>query len=119
MYYCLVAIDAALTLLSSNLRNCSCLILLNEKRNICCGDVQLVTQHSEPNDADVAPPSVWEVVDQALVGPSVRQLGVVDEDGGTCTWHGCHEAHTTIEVVGEAEHLAALVNDHLDWDVRR
>lgn len=84
-----------------------------------CGDVWLVTQHSEPNDADVAPPSVWEVVDQALVGPSVGQLGVVDEDGGTCTWHGGHEAHTAIEVVGEAEHLATLVNYHLDWDVRR
>ena len=77
----------------------------------------LVTQHSEPDDADVAPPSVWEVVDQALVGPSVGQLGVVDEDGGTCTWHGGHEAHTAIEVVGEAEHLTALVNDHLQQDV--
>lgn len=82
-------------------------------------NILLVTQHGEPDDADVAPPSVWEVVDQALVGPSVGQLGVVDEDGGTCTWHGGHEAHTTIEVVGEAEHLAALVNDHLDRDVRR
>lgn len=79
--------------------------------------MRLVTQHSEPNDADVAPPSVWQVVDQALVGPSVGQLGVVDEDGGTCTWHGGHEANATIEVVGEAEHLATLVNYHLDWDV--
>lgn len=78
-----------------------------------------VTQHGEPNDANVAPPSVWEVVDQALVGPSVGQLGVVDEDGGTCTWHGGHKADTTIEVVGEAEHLAALVNYHLDCNVRK
>lgn len=79
----------------------------------------MFTKHGEPNDADVAPPSVGEVVDQALVGPSVWQLGVVDEDGGTCTWHGGHKAHTTIEVVGKAEHLAALVNYHLDWCVTR
>lgn len=75
----------------------------------------LVTQHGEPNHTNVASPPVWEIVDQALVGPSVRELGVVDEDGGTCAWHGGHEAHTAIEVVCEAEHLAALVNDHLDW----
>lgn len=37
-----------------------------------CGDVQLVTQHGEPNNTNVASPSVWEIVDQALVGPSVR-----------------------------------------------
>lgn len=77
----------------------------------------LVTQHSEPNDTDVTPPSVREVVDQALVRPSVCQLGVVDEDGGTCTWHGGHKAHTTIEVVSEAEHLATLVNDHLNQGI--
>lgn len=75
--------------------------------------MRLVTQHCEPNDADVAPPSVWKVVDQALVGPCVGQLGVVNEDGGTCAWHGGHKAHTTVEVVGKAKHLATLVNDHL------
>ncbi|TNN42478.1 hypothetical protein EYF80_047346 [Liparis tanakae] len=79
----------------------------------CC-DGRLFTQHGEPDDADVAPPSVREVVDQALVGPSVRQLGVVDEDGGTFTGHGGHEAHAADELVGEAEHLAALVDDHLE-----
>lgn len=82
-------------------------------------DILSVTQHGEPDDADVAPPSVWKVVDQALVGSSVRQLGVVDEDGGTCAWHGGHEAHTAVEVVGEAEHLATLVNYHLDRDCRK
>lgn len=76
----------------------------------------LVTQHREPNDADVAPPSVREVVDQALVRPSVGQLSVVNEDGGTCAWHCGHEAHTTVEAVGETEHLATLVDDHLIWD---
>lgn len=81
--------------------------------------MQLLTQHCQPNDADVPSPPVREVVDEALVGPSVGQLGVVDEDGGTCAWHGGHEAHTTIEVVGEAEHLSALVNYHLGWDARR
>lgn len=78
-----------------------------------------ITQNGQPNDADVAPPSVRKVVDQALVGPSVRELGVVDEDGGTCARHGGHEAHTAVEVVGEAEHLAALVNDHLECDMRQ
>lgn len=74
------------------------------------------TQHSEPDDADVAPPSVGEVVDQALVGARVRQLGVVDEDGGTCAGHGGHEAHSAVQVVGQAEHLTALVDDHLEGE---
>lgn len=73
------------------------------------------TQHGETDNTDIPAPSVWEVVDKALVGASVIQLGVVDEDGGTCTWHGGHEAHSTIEMVGKAEHLAALVNYHLHW----
>lgn len=78
-----------------------------------------ITQNSQPNDANVAPPSVRKVVDQALVGPSVRELGVVDEDGGTCARHGGHKAHTAVEVVGEAKHLATLVNDHLECDMKR
>lgn len=73
------------------------------------------TQHGETDNTDIPAPSVWEVVDKALVGASVSQLGVVDEDGGTCTWHGGHEAHPTIEMVGKAEHLATLVNYHLHW----
>lgn len=78
-----------------------------------------ITQNSQPNDANVASPSVRKVVDQALVGPSVRELGVIDEDGGTCARHGGHKAHTAVEVVGEAEHLATLVNDHLECDMNR
>lgn len=78
--------------------------------------MRLVTQHCEANDTDVSPSSVGEVVYQALVGPSVRQLGVVDEDGGTCAWHGGHKANTAIEMVGEVEHLAILVNYHLEWE---
>lgn len=71
------------------------------------------TQHSEADNADIPTPSVREVVDKALVGASVRQLGVVDEDGGTCAWHGGHESHSAVEVVRKAEYLAALVNYHL------
>lgn len=78
-------------------------------------DDLLVTQHCESNDTYVAPPSVWEVVDQALVGPSVRQLGVVDENGGTYTRHSGHKTHTTTQVVGKFEHLATLVYYHLLW----
>lgn len=84
-----------------------------EKKSKLCGDVWLVTQHCKPNDADVAPPSVREVVDQALVRPGVGQLSVVYEDGGTCAWHRGHKAHTTVEAGGETKHLATLVNDHL------
>lgn len=73
------------------------------------------TQHSETDNANIPAPSVWEVVDKALVGAGVRQLGVVDEDGGTCAWHGGYEAHSAIEMVGKAEHLATLVNYHLRW----
>lgn len=54
------------------------------------------TQHGEADDPDVAPPSVGEVVDQALVGPRVWQLGVVDEDRGTCAGHGGHKTHPAI-----------------------
>lgn len=73
------------------------------------------TQHSETDNANIPAPSVWEVVDKALVGAGVRRLGVVDEDGGTCAWHGGHEAHSPIEMVGKAEHLTTLVNYHLRW----
>lgn len=82
----------------------------NNERNV----LVYTTQHCESDDTNAAPPSVWEVVDQALVGPSVGHLGVVDEDGGTCAWHGGNEAHTTDEVVGEAEDPTTLVNYHLD-----
>lgn len=71
------------------------------------------TQDRQADDADVAPPPVGEVVDQALVGPGVGQLGVVDEDGGTCARHGGRKTNAAVEVVGEAEDLAALVDDHL------
>lgn len=73
------------------------------------------TQHSKTDNANIATPSVWEVVDKALVGASVRQLGVVDEDGGTCAWHGGHESHSAIEMISKAEYLATLVNYHLHW----
>lgn len=87
--------------------------IVKHLKETCCCDVRLVTQHCEPNDADVTPPSIRKVVHQALVCPSVGQLGVVDEDGGTCAWHGGHKAHTTLEMVGEGEYLAILVNYHL------
>lgn len=79
----------------------------------------LVTQDGQADDADVPAPPVGQVVDQALVGPSVGQLGVVDEDGGTCARHGGRKAHAAAEVVGEAEDLAALVDDHLEGHTER
>lgn len=79
----------------------------------------MVTQDGQADDADVPAPSVGQVVDQALVGPRVGQLGVVDEDGGTCARHGGRKAHPAVEVVGEAEDLAALVDDHLGGHTER
>ncbi len=60
----------------------------------------LLTQHSEADDADIAPPAVGQVVDQALVCPRVRQLRVIDEDRGTCAGHGGDEAHAPVHVIG-------------------
>lgn len=78
-----------------------------------------LTQHGEADDADVAAAAVGQVVDQALVRPRVRQLRVVDEDGGAGAGHGGHEAHAAAQVVGQAEHLAALVDDHLQGHMTR
>lgn len=89
------------------------LSLINHSFVKCSHNMVEPTQHSETDNANIPTPSVWEVVDKALVGASVRQLGVVDEDGGTCAWHGGHKSHSTIEVISEAEDLAPLVNDHL------
>lgn len=61
---------------------------------------RLLTQHSEADDADIAPPAVRQVVDQALVRPRVRQLSVIDEDRGTCAGHGGDEAHAPVHVIG-------------------
>lgn len=44
---------------------CNPLIVILMQQCVC------FTQHGEADDPDVAPPSVGEVVDQALVGPRV------------------------------------------------
>lgn len=72
------------------------------------------TQDIEPNHSNIPSPSVWWVVDQTLVCPRVRELGVVDEDGGTGGWH-CHcKPHSPIKLGRTIKNLTPLVNNNLE-----
>lgn len=72
------------------------------------------TQDVEPNDSNIPASSIWEVVDQTLIRPCVRELGVVDEDGGTGGWH-CHcKPHSPIKLGCTIKNLTPLVNNNLE-----
>jgi len=72
------------------------------------------TQDSKSNDSNIPDASVGKIVDQALVCASIRQLSVVDEDGGTGGWH-CHsKPHSPIELRCTTKDLTSLVENNLE-----
>lgn len=72
------------------------------------------TQDSKSNDSNIPNASVGKIVDQTLVGASIRQLSVVDEDGGTGGWH-CHsKPHSPVELGCTTKDLTPLVENNLE-----